>query len=90
MFDTIYPEPGEDYPSEDVQELEDIIAMPVEEYPDSKYIPELRLTEALDEHVAKRNYAFATRQEKYDLYRRFRDTLEPDCLHPNRHKFRKH
>lgn len=84
MQDSIYEAAGDDYPSEDAEE---IIAAPylIEEFR-SSVTPDERRLESLDDHVAKRTYAFATRQEKYELYKRFRTTLEPDCLHPCRKK----
>lgn len=75
--DSIYDlEPSEDYPSEDAQDVLEECRLYEEFYVD--VAPKQRTTEALDERLAKCSYAFATRQEKYELYRRFREVLEPE------------
>lgn len=70
MQDSIYEEPGDDYPSADVEELLDIGDLPeMDEFASDKTA---RTTMALDDRIAMRTYAFATRKEKYELYRRFK------------------
>lgn len=79
--ESIYEAPGDDYPTE---ETGDVIGATflLEEY-DIDVAPPLR-EEPLDARIARRTYAYATRQEKYELYKRFRDSVEPDSLHPSR------
>ena len=76
--DSIYVEPGEDYPIEDAEEILGALRL-LEEF-NKDIAPPIR-EEPLDACIARRTYAFATRQEKYDLYRRFRGSVEPECLH---------
>ena len=86
--DSIYEEPSEDYPIEDAEE---IVGAPflLEEH-DFDVAPPLR-EEPLDARIARNTYAYATRQEKYDLYRRFRNSVEPECLHkPGRKRVRRY
>lgn len=79
--DSIYEEPSDDYPIEDAEE---ILGAPylLEEF-DKSVAPPIR-EEPLDACIARCTYAYATRQEKYDLYRRFRGSIEPECLHRRR------
>ena len=79
--DSIYEEPSEDYPIEDAEEIVGALRL-LEEF-DMDIAPPIR-EEPLDARIARHTYAYATRQEKYDLYRRFRDSVEPECLHRKR------
>lgn len=70
MTDSIYEEPGDDYPSVDAEELLDVGDLP--EMGEFVIDKTARTMMALDERIAVRTYAFATRKEKYELYRRFK------------------
>ena len=63
--DSIYEEqPTEDYPIEDAEEL--LGALRLLEELDIDIAPPIR-EEPLDACIARHTYAYATRQEKYDL-----------------------
>lgn len=80
MTDSIYEEPGDDYPSADVEELLDMGDLPeMDEYTDSK-----ATSMPLDDRIALKTYAFATRREKYEIYKRFKAVRSSLSLNPRR------
>ena len=80
MTDSIYEEPGDDYPSSDAEELLDVGDLPeMDEYTDSK-----STSMPLDDRIALKTYAFATRREKYEIYKRFKAVRSSLSLNPRR------
>lgn len=67
MKKSIYAATSEDYPSEDAPDVLDEMEL----YDMQPMDKPSRPCMALDERIAVNTYAFATRQEKYELYKRF-------------------